>query len=488
MSEQQQRRARTTAAVLLAPVLLVGSILGAVVLGVGATPPACAAEGPAVAVNVDVGSVPEGPIAGYGGEQLVNAAYIMQAAKALNLTVRDQQIGVMTAMGESSLRVVDHGDAAGPDSRGLFQQRSNGAWGSYADRMDPFISATNFFKAMVDVEGRESLEPTIVAHRTQHNADPYHYRPYWDPARQVVAALAGVRGSSSSATATRSRPSASPGRRYNLGPVRPQTTALANTLGPMFGIETIGGYRVDRESSDHPDGLALDFMVYRDRATGQQLAEYAQQHADDLGIQYIIWYQRIWNIDRPDEGWRGMEDRGSPTANHIDHVHISLRADASPVGGDAGVAGCPTGTSGAAPVSGDGWTAPAAGPVTDGYGWRIHPITGARRFHYGTDIGAPCDATIRAANAGIVVGVTHPAGYGTLIEVDHGGGVITSYAHMYDSGVLVRVGDDVAAGHQIAKVGSAGLSTACHLHFEVKVNDEHVDPEAYLGGVGVRLG
>lgn len=493
MRDDQQRRTRTTAAFILAPVALTGTVFAGIILGVGATPPACAAQGAAVAVSVDAGPVPKGPISGYGGTQLVNAAYIMQAAKALNLTVRDQQIGVMTAMGESSLRVVDYGDTAGPDSRGLFQQRANGAWGSYSDRMDPFISATNFFKAMIEVEGRESLEPTIVAHRTQGNADPYHYTKFWDPAREVVAALGGVRGNSAAASSTGTTTAAgSTASRYNLGKVQPQTAALANTLGPKFRIKTVGGYRAHDPFPDHPSGLALDFMVYGDRATGQRLADYASQHADELGIQYLIWYQHIWNIDRADEGWRAMADRGSPTANHQDHVHITLKKDATPVAaGDtpADGAGCATDTMAmTGPANATGWTAPAAGPITTPYGWRIHPIKKTRSFHYGIDIGAGCDAPVRAANAGVVVGVTHPAAYGSLVEVDHGGGVITSYGHMYNSGVLVHAGDKVAAGQQIAKVGSAGWSTGCHLHFEVKVNGSTVDPLAYLRKSGVKLG
>jgi len=97
----------------------------------------------------------------------------------------------MTAMGESSLYVVDHGDTAGPDSRGLFQQRDNGAWGSVADRMDPTISATNFFTALQRVDGWESLPPTIAAHRVQGNADPYHYEQFYADAATVVGTLAG---------------------------------------------------------------------------------------------------------------------------------------------------------------------------------------------------------------------------------------------------------------------------------------------------------
>ncbi len=148
-------------------------------------------SGAAAGVTADPESVPNARIAGYGREQLVNAAYVIQAGDELGLGRCDQTIGVMTAMGESSLVVLDHGDVAGPDSRGLFQQRANGAWGSYTDRMDPSTSSTNFFRAMMDVQGRDSLDPTIVAHRTQRNADPDHYARYWDDAVAVVEGLSG---------------------------------------------------------------------------------------------------------------------------------------------------------------------------------------------------------------------------------------------------------------------------------------------------------
>jgi hypothetical protein len=154
-------------------------------------PPSAECAAAEAGIRVDPAAVPEGPVAGYAGEQLVNAAAIVNAGEALGLDTCAQVIGVMTAMGESSLRVLDRGDAVGPDSRGLFQQRANGAWGSYADRMDPTTSATNFFRALQEVPDWRSLPPTIAAHRTQRNADPDHYARYWDAAVEVVGALAG---------------------------------------------------------------------------------------------------------------------------------------------------------------------------------------------------------------------------------------------------------------------------------------------------------
>ena len=138
---------------------------------------------------IDESAVPVGPIAGFSHEQLVNAAYIMNAAQALGLGVRGQQIGVMTAMGESTLRVLDNGDTVGPDSRGLFQQRDNGSWGTYEDRMDPFISATSFLTRLRTVPNWDTLEPTMSAHLVQINADPNHYTKYWADATVIVDAL-----------------------------------------------------------------------------------------------------------------------------------------------------------------------------------------------------------------------------------------------------------------------------------------------------------
>jgi len=165
------------------PMLFLGLILS-IVLFFGPTP-AAADCGPTVSVAIDGNTKVEG----YTQEQLKNAAAIMGAGNALDLSVNGQMISVMVALGESGLRVLDTGDGAGPDSRGLFQQRGNGAWGSYADRMDPAISAGNFIKALQAVAGWELLEPTIAASKVQRNADPYHYQKYWPEAVKLVQAL-----------------------------------------------------------------------------------------------------------------------------------------------------------------------------------------------------------------------------------------------------------------------------------------------------------
>lgn len=172
--------------VFLVPVLLVVLI----VVGMGNSPSAAGACLPGV--SVDAGKLPTTAVAGFQGVQLKNAALIMNAGQQLKLSTQGQTVGVMVAIGESSLIVKDYGDAAGPDSRGLFQQRDNGAWGSYQDRMDPTISATNFFKALLKVPGWEAMTPTEAAHLVQGNADPDHYAKYADSASEVMAGLDGI--------------------------------------------------------------------------------------------------------------------------------------------------------------------------------------------------------------------------------------------------------------------------------------------------------
>jgi murein DD-endopeptidase MepM/ murein hydrolase activator NlpD len=124
---------------------------------------------------------------------------------------------------------------------------------------------------------------------------------------------------------------------------------------------------------------------------------------------------------------------------------------------------------------------PVSGPVTSGYGYRIHPIYGTKRLHRGTDFGSPCGTPIRAAEEGRVVSAGWAGGYGNRIVVNHGVlrgvGVATSYNHM--SGYKVRSGS-VSRGQIIGYIGTTGSSTGCHLHFEVYVNGSTVNPMGWL--------
>ncbi len=121
------------------------------------------------------------------------------------------------------------------------------------------------------------------------------------------------------------------------------------------------------------------------------------------------------------------------------------------------------------------WPCPSSHNITSPYGMRKHPILRKYKLHTGVDIGADKGASIVAANSGTVIMAHYDnSGYGKMVVIDHGGGITTLYAHA--SKICVSVGQTVKAGEVIAKVGSTGLSTGNHLHFEVRVNGETKNP------------
>ncbi|HEX2812479.1 MAG TPA: M23 family metallopeptidase [Sphingopyxis sp.] len=116
--------------------------------------------------------------------------------------------------------------------------------------------------------------------------------------------------------------------------------------------------------------------------------------------------------------------------------------------------------------------------LSSSYGYRSDPFTGAGAMHSGLDFPGPLGTPILAAAPGRVTFVGQRSGYGNVVEVDHGQGILTRYAHL--SGFTTQVGAQVAAGQQIAKMGSTGRSTGSHLHFEVRLNGVAVNPRRFL--------
>ena len=124
------------------------------------------------------------------------------------------------------------------------------------------------------------------------------------------------------------------------------------------------------------------------------------------------------------------------------------------------------------------WPVPASQRITSKYGYRIHPVYKTKKFHAGIDIGAGYGSAIVAVESGTVTTATYGSGYGKYVVVSHGSGLTTLYAHC--SSLLVKVGDKVSRGQTIAKVGSTGVSTGNHLHFEVRINGSTTDPLSYV--------
>jgi len=124
-----------------------------------------------------------------------------------------------------------------------------------------------------------------------------------------------------------------------------------------------------------------------------------------------------------------------------------------------------------------GWPV-KGGWVSSNFGSRMHPISGRKQFHRGVDIPGKPGADVLAVADGVVVQSKKNGSYGWMIEIDHGDNYTTSYSH--NSKNLVKVGQTVVKGQAIAKIGSTGLSTGPHVHFEVSKNNRRINPVRYL--------
>lgn len=125
-----------------------------------------------------------------------------------------------------------------------------------------------------------------------------------------------------------------------------------------------------------------------------------------------------------------------------------------------------------------GWPTANGGWMSSGYGERTDPFTGRTAFHEGVDIAARQGSEIRAMAAGVVTYAGRKSGYGLLVEINHGNGYETRYAHAKE--LVAKVGDRVEKGDTVARVGSTGRSTGSHVHIEVIINDQVVNPHEHL--------
>jgi murein DD-endopeptidase MepM/ murein hydrolase activator NlpD len=116
--------------------------------------------------------------------------------------------------------------------------------------------------------------------------------------------------------------------------------------------------------------------------------------------------------------------------------------------------------------------------MSSGFGYRSDPFTGAGAMHNGLDFKGPIGTPILAAADGRITHAGSQGGYGNTIEITHANGLVTRYAHL--SGFNVKLGQKVARGAQIARMGSTGRSTGSHLHFEVRLNGQAINPRKFL--------
>ena len=255
----------------------------------------------------------------------------------------------------------------------------------------------------------------------------------------------------------------------------------APTIGVILGSVTSGdiagrAYLLDRVATS--DRRALDaYRRQRDILARQThdaevlverinaAAERAKQHEIDLESARNEKADILDNLQQQQGELQELLDQFEHDENSIE---AQIRAAQRPTNG---YNKAPTRFSGRL-------SRPLNAPITSGFGMRFHPILHRMRIHAGIDFGAPRGTAIHAAAGGVVINAQYMRGFGNTVIIDHGGGIATVYGHC--SRLLVSPGQKVAKGEHIADVGSTGLATGPHLHFEVHVHGHAVDPRRWL--------
>lgn len=221
---------------------------------------------------------------------------------------------------------------------------------------------------------------------------------------------------------------------------------------------------------DELKGLADEAQKLRDEAVAaQQAAESALQvqesHQDELQAQLTMLQQNLATTEADFK--KGVEERAA-----------AARAAAA-----AGLKTLPY-------IAASGWASPFPGSYSsDEYGMRVNPVSGAYILHSGIDLvynGGTCGATVYAAAEGLVNYAGWNGGYGNFIQINHGGGIATAYGH--NTTLLVGNGDYVSVGQPIARAGTTGNSTGCHVHFEVRQNGTAINPRPFMASQGIEFG
>jgi murein DD-endopeptidase MepM/ murein hydrolase activator NlpD len=202
----------------------------------------------------------------------------------------------------------------------------------------------------------------------------------------------------------------------------------------------------------------MELQALRDTLLAQQAEESARQEAlqDNKGQVQT----KKSAIDKDNAALEKQIDALNAEANALTAKILGLQGTGSYIGGTMA------------------WPSQASTRISSPFGYRIHPILRVKKMHTGIDIAASSGTNILAANAGTVITAGWNNSYGYMVMIDHGGGIVTLYAH--SSKLLVSKGAVVGRGQAIAKVGSTGMSTGPHLHFEVRVNGVYKNPLDYV--------
>ncbi|HEV7627556.1 MAG TPA: hypothetical protein VGO89_13755, partial [Streptomyces sp.] len=259
-------------------------------------------------------------------EQAANAATITAVASQRDLPERAVTIALATAMQESSLRNIPHGDR---DSLGLFQQRPSQGWGTQRQINDPVYSSGKFYDHLVRIPGYSRLPLTVAAQRVQHSGYPQAYAKHETNASLLTAALTGRRAAAFNCT---TGPAGGDGKAGSPAQVRdrlvrefgkdvlpgekPQAPASAEGVV----LREDDGSRDSDEQAAAGDGEPEVRIPASGDQRGWELAHWAVANASELRVAQVTYGNRVWDASSSEEGWRKREDAGgasgkSPTVS-----------------------------------------------------------------------------------------------------------------------------------------------------------------------------
>ena len=312
--------------VLLIPILVAAAGAGVVAALIGSSGAADCAP---------AGTTPSTGVAGYGPEQMANAATIVAVGKQMRVPEYGWVIAVAAAMQESGLNNLNYGDR---DSLGLFQQRPSQGWGTPDQILNPTYAATQFYNHLLKVPNWQQMNLAAAAQAVQRSGYPDAYAKHEHGARQIVGALLGVTCAGAGGPLRTEWPpeEATEPDPTSDGRITPRTLALIRALqaGGMTGLG-LGCHqaRPANPESDHPQGRACDIMFdpedERSVAEGWRVANWLIAHQAALGVRYLIWQGQYWSADNP--SWQpyrssayGCPNPANVTGCHYDHVHVSM--------------------------------------------------------------------------------------------------------------------------------------------------------------------
>lgn len=236
-------------------------------------------------------------------EQAANAATIEAVASSRGLPERAVTIALATAMQESALHNIQHGDR---DSLGLFQQRPSQGWGTAREILDPVYAAGKFYDHLVRIPGYSRLPLTVAAQKVQHSGFPQAYAKHEADASLLTAALTGRRAAALTCTAG---PAADGGPAGDPAQVRHTLVrefgegVLPHTASQAVSLDGV----TDRPGDTARNKVAVPAPTPR---RGWELAHWAMAQAAQLHLAHISYGRYVWDADRSEAGWRTVRDGG----------------------------------------------------------------------------------------------------------------------------------------------------------------------------------